>query len=168
MIASRLSCSPLSINENCNFSTSCSIAATDCATSACISSSGSSSNNWANPCRSFNCAAMPSHVETSSRSAFNCCIWVCALRLSDQKSEAMLSSSSLLICVVLCARSKTHHGFLDTFLQAFDLVYKFIHSTYCITFCICRTSYPSITLVNNNCPISLLPLGGTDCTRSNP
>src|SRR5437868_2510486 len=72
---------------------------------------------------------MPSHVETSSRSAFNCCIWACALRLSDQKSGAMLSSSSLLICVVLFARSKTHHGFLDAFLQAFDLVYKFIHST---------------------------------------
>src|SRR3989442_4774761 len=72
---------------------------------------------------------MLSHVETSSRSAFNCCIWACALRLSDQKSGAMLSSSSLLICVVLFARSKTHHGFLDTFLQAFDLVYKFIHST---------------------------------------
>src|SRR5437588_11906115 len=87
---------------------------------------------------------MPSHVETSSRSAFNCCILVCAFRLSDQKSGAMLSSSRLLICVVLFARSKTHHGFLDTFLQAFDLVYKFIHSTYSITFCMCRTSYPRV------------------------
>src|SRR5438552_4668683 len=111
---------------------------------------------------------MPSHVETSSRSAFNCCIWACALRLSNQKSGAMLSSSSLLICVVLFARSKTHHGFLDTFLQAFDLVYKFIHSTIVSRFVCVRTSYPSITLVSNNCPISLLPLGGTDCTRSNP
>src|ERR1051326_5585196 len=140
MRALRSSCSPLSINENCNFSTSSSTAVTDCATSACISSSGSSSNNWANPSRSFSCAATPSHVETSSRSAFNCCIWVCALRLSDQKSRAMLSPSSLLICVVLCARSKTHHSLLDAFLQAFYLVCKFSHGSYCITFCLSRTS----------------------------
>src|SRR5438128_2098541 len=163
MIASRLSCSPLSINENCNFSTSCSIAATDCATSACISSSGSSSNNWANPSRSFSCAAMPSHVETSSRSAFNCCIWACALRLSDQKSGAMLSSSSLLICVVLFARSKTHHGFLDAFLQAFDLVYKFIHSTIVSRFVCVRTSYHRVCELSEKnalCMFYLAPTRG--------
>jgi hypothetical protein len=46
----------------------------------------------------------------------------------------MLSSSSLLICVRLFARSKTHHRFLDAVLQAFDFMCKFTHVAYCNTF----------------------------------
>src|SRR6266536_2724880 len=39
----------------------------------------------------------------------------------------MLSFSSVLICVFFVARSKTHHSFLDTSLQAFNLRCYFIH-----------------------------------------
>src|SRR5215469_18584346 len=95
--------------------------------SVCIPSSGSSSSSSANVCRSLSCEAIPSQVETSSRSAFSCCMCACALRLSDQKSSAKLSSSSLAICVDLLAKSKTHHSFVNALLQAFDLCYKFVH-----------------------------------------
>src|SRR6266566_4895776 len=117
MMALRWSCSPLNISANSSCSTFVSSPTTDSTISACMLSSGSSSSNSANPCRSFSCAAISSQVETSSRRAFNCCICACALRLSDQKSSAMLSSSRLVICFALFATSKTHHSYMDALLQ---------------------------------------------------
>jgi len=48
----------------------------------------------------------------------------------------MLSSSSLLICIFLFARSKTHHSLLDAFLQALDVICKFFHNPYFTMFAI--------------------------------
>src|SRR5216683_5182214 len=147
MMALRWSCSPLSISANSSCSTFVSSPTTDSTISACMLSSGSSSSNSANPCRSFSCAAISSQVETSSRRAFNCCICACALRLSDQKSSAMLSSSRLVICFALFATSKTHHSFMDALLQAFDLCGEFVHTAHCNMFygiCIQLAGYPSI------------------------
>src|SRR5579885_1466383 len=147
------SCSPLSIKENCSFSTSFSISASERATSACISASGSSSNSPANPCRSSSWLAIPSQVVTSSRSAPRRCICAWALRLSDQKSSATLAASNASISCFLLARSKTHHCFMDAPLQAFDLVTQVIHTGHCIMFFLGRL----LTYVFDSAPLSLAP-----------
>src|SRR6266704_416133 len=130
MIASRSSCSPLSISANCNFSTSCSIAARSWATSSCIASSGSSSNNPANPCRSFNFSAMLSQVVTSSCNAFSCCICACALRLSAQQyGPVLLLFHHLPMKLQIAGRSHLPAWYnLDTMLFVVD---KWQHSVAC-------------------------------------